>query len=65
MSKPDWNKAPQWANFAAQDPDGQWYWYEFEPSVNCGEWCEDSDAGRITRAYATAESWHLTLEQRP
>lgn len=32
--KPDWNGAPKWANFLAQDPDGDWYWYEQRPFWN-------------------------------
>ena len=27
-NKPDWEDAPDWANWLAQDMDGEWYWYE-------------------------------------
>ena len=30
-NKPDWKGAPEWANYLAQDMNGVWYWFEFEP----------------------------------
>ena len=32
--KPDWNEAPDWAEFLAQDNDGSWYWFEEQPVLN-------------------------------
>lgn len=32
----DWSKAPNWAQYAAQDADGVWYWYERKPGVHPG-----------------------------
>ena len=32
INEPDDADAPEWANFKAQDADGHWYWYEFEPN---------------------------------
>lgn len=26
MNKPDWKDAPEWANWLAQDGEGQWIW---------------------------------------
>lgn len=31
MLQIDWTQAPEWANFAAMDCDGEWWWYESEP----------------------------------
>jgi len=31
MSNPDWDKAPIWANWVAQDESGEWYWYKDKP----------------------------------
>lgn len=30
--KPDWTKAPTWAQFLAQDRNGKWFWYEARPT---------------------------------
>jgi hypothetical protein len=29
--KPDWKDAPDWANYLAQDFDGEWHWFEERP----------------------------------
>ena len=29
-----WHEAPKWANWAAMDSDGGWFWYDAEPSAN-------------------------------
>lgn len=31
--KPDWKDAPEWAQWLAQDSDGDWWWYAVEPLV--------------------------------
>lgn len=36
--KDDWEKAPWWAKFAAMDADGDWYWYESEPTLQAWGW---------------------------
>ena len=33
--KPDWDSAPEWAEYMAIDEDGSWWWFEKEP-----EWKE-------------------------
>lgn len=33
---PDWKDAPEWAQWLAQDSDGEWYWFACEPSIECG-----------------------------
>jgi hypothetical protein len=38
MTKPDWGKAPDWANWCAQDQDGQWYWYKNKPQWKDSFW---------------------------
>lgn len=67
MDKPDWSEAPEWAEWLAQDRDGQWGWYEVEPRQSPyadtwfwedGEWEEAAD-------HAMNENWTSTLEQRP
>ena len=29
-----WIYAPKWANYAAMDQDGDWFWYEAEPECD-------------------------------
>lgn len=38
--KPSWNDAPKWAQYAAKDRCGIWWWYECEPSYDdeSGNW---------------------------
>jgi hypothetical protein len=33
MSKPSWRDAPSWAQWLAQDSDGEWFWYSEKPSL--------------------------------
>lgn len=65
--KPDWNKAPDWADYLAQDGDGSWNWFRFKPECDheIASWeCEldDYQEARIGRPNAC---WYLTLETRP
>lgn len=34
MNKPNWCDAPDWANWLAQDGDGEWWWHECKPIYN-------------------------------
>lgn len=34
--KPYWKDAPEWAQWLASDFDGQWYWYQNQPSLDYG-----------------------------
>ena len=37
--KPEWEDAPEWANWLTQDIDLCWYWHELEPKfVDGGFW---------------------------
>lgn len=68
VAKPSWDDAPEWAQWLAQDANGQWYWYENCPytSNEMGKFLEPSYGGRIARAKtAPITDWQSTLEQRP
>lgn len=41
MLRPDWKKAPDWANYAAMDASGSWYWYESKPYLFSVTWQTD------------------------
>lgn len=38
--KPDWDNAPEWAQYVCMNYDGNWYWFEFKPTYNSktGSW---------------------------
>ena len=61
----DWSKAPAWANYAAMDKDGEWYWYENEPTPAAGLWVADPGS-EFDRVYDIDHpDWRTTLTTRP
>lgn len=62
--KPDWNDAPEWANWVAQDPNGSWWWYEHEPRKGKSRWINTADT-MCSQARVLHIDWHNTLEERP
>lgn len=68
MNKPDWNDAPEWAMWLAQDsyPDGMWVWFEEEPTFIDGGWIQDAGTDWLqTEHEATEQHAENTLEPRP
>jgi hypothetical protein len=63
MSRPDWNDAPEWANYLAQDKNGGWYWYEARPIRYGHSWSEEGQAAEP--AYSRTEDWSKSLEPKP
>lgn len=65
--KPSWDDAPEWAQWLAQDEDGEWFWYEDKPFLGVSIW----NAPFLGKALAAYEceienpNWRDTLEQRP
>lgn len=60
---PSWDDAPSWANWVAQDGDGQWQWYNKKPVAECGCWA--SHKGNYDSARGTIKTWQQTLQERP
>lgn len=63
--KPDWKDAPDWANFLAMDKSGDWYWYQFQPTMGSTSW---SNTGGCLYAFARPPAdaaWFKTREERP
>lgn len=58
--KPNWQDAPEWANYLAMNNDGAWYWFEFEPKAGGYIWSRFD--GRRQRARF---DWRDSLEERP
>jgi len=62
--KPDWNDAPEWANYLAMDKDHEWHWYEDEPEIASTFW--HFRRGRYAHAPLDArDNWTKSREQRP
>lgn len=64
-NKPEWKDAPIWAKWVAQDEDGQWGWYEFEPELGGWSWIWDRGNWQACDFYLRANDWRKTLEHRP
>lgn len=67
MLKIDWNKAPEWAKYAAMDRDGEIWLFEEKPLVNedFGVW-EDSDGDFAFMGFFEGgiPYWDQTLTER-
>jgi len=63
MSKPDWEDAPEWAEYLAKDEDGVWWWFECEPEKLISIW--DIVGGRFEIAECVDHDWSCSLEPRP
>ena len=59
--KPDWSKAPSWAKYLAMDQNGTWFWYEFKPKAEYGEWIHSGGACEAVNM----DNWKNSLEKRP
>jgi hypothetical protein len=61
----DWSTAPEWANWFAQDCDGQCLWYERKPTLDSlfGVWKQDR--GEVMFAEGFFKDWDKSLQQRP
>jgi len=66
-NKPDWNIAPEWAEWLGQDADGTWWFYGEKPRPwNGSYWLTSHVMGRqCPHKDAANPAWRKTLEQRP
>ena len=64
--EPNWDEAPEWANWWAVDEDGSAWWYILKPSLDESEWfTERVDSNFAGRANLNGYDWKQTLTQRP
>ena len=64
--KPNWSTAPAWANYAAMDEDGAWYWYGKKPEVATDCWAPAAFGVALEfEACTSLMDWHHSLEERP
>lgn len=69
MSKPEWKDAPEWANWLAQDKDGEYCWWNKKPDRTKSLWTQGSPESdyRFESAgyFPKSIDWEKTLEPRP
>lgn len=72
--KPDWEKAPEWAQFLAMDSSGQWFWFVNEPRLGDHHWMPSQvdESQDYENAFEEVEgefssdfAWTSTLSSRP
>lgn len=56
----DWSKAPYWANFAAMDSNGDWWWHEKRPIANDEFWFQPG----VSQRFGWSPTWRETLSGR-
>ena len=58
---PNWDNAPKWANWLAQDLSGRWWWYENKPEPHATRWvAQNSRCEPVEISH-----WEDSLQQRP
>jgi hypothetical protein len=63
--RPNWEDAPEWANFCAKNLTGEWAWYEKEPSMQYGDISTKWTTDGKTVVVIDNTDWKDTLQQRP
>ena len=65
--KPDWNNAPEWAQWVAMDVNGHWYWYRIEPDCDWTH-CWSTELRKdleSAECFGGSPDWKKSLERRP
>lgn len=61
-----WEDAPEWANWRAQNSNGEWNYFEREPEQGQGYWENNGGMGTVRRdGKGYNADWRLTLQKRP
>jgi hypothetical protein len=67
--KPSWTDAPEWARYLAMDENGEWFWFDREPTLNetpvWGALRWDILGGEGHVQAAIVPGWRDTLDSRP
>lgn len=61
---PSWLDAPEWANYAAMDKEGDWYWYEKEPTPGKMYWIPQDGRTLLIEEFRISY-WKSSLTKRP
>jgi hypothetical protein len=64
---PHWIDAPDWAQWLAQDEDGEWNWFQDKPQVmGRGEWMTLTGGNfEWARTTPCQRKWQKTLQAKP
>ena len=73
QNKPSWEDAPEWAEWVAQDDDGEWKWLGSNPSKYINGWtanklscCKKMGSyGSVIEKGTILGDWRDTIEKRP
>ena len=66
MTKPTWDEVPAWANFIAQDLDGEWTAYEKKPiKLSLCHWSLRNGRFEVVGDGPYNPDWEDTCEGRP
>lgn len=62
-----WDKAPEWAQWAAMDEDGEWCWYTHEPLPDGLDWIPPfiADSRYIDFTFPPCTNWKESKRKRP
>lgn len=60
---PSWKDAPEWAQWLALCNNGDWYWFELQPSYESNAWT--TAFGRKQHASSSASFGHRFCEKKP
>ncbi len=59
-----WDEAPEWAQWAAMDEDGNWYWYEAEPELRDTTWVNGPLTSHRRLKFPPCTNWRESKRRR-
>jgi hypothetical protein len=67
QNKPSWNEAPEWAEWLAQDSDGEWFWFIDRPVIYKFTFqpVKSPQGIQLASKGEVLGDWRDTLESRP
>lgn len=60
-----WGEAPDWANYAARDADGDQWWYESDLEAIGNDWRAKNPLAKVKRITPNTFRWHESKQARP
>jgi len=60
----EWTKAPEWAQWAAMNGNGEWYWYENEPELRTNAWTNAPLTRNRRFNFPPCTNWKESKRQR-
>ena len=63
--EPNWEEAPDWANWWAVNEDGDSWWFECEPPLSRDQWLMNGNWNYAGNVNLNGFNWRETLTHRP